>query len=103
MAEAKYDSVTIDIDAVGTTHTFKASGKTTIFDGYTVLYNNSSADESEEENGKLPVVESGEKLLKKEFKQSKNIPSPLHVLQSRVLLRRWKIKALEDLRHIRQQ
>lgn len=91
MAEAKYDSVTIDIDAVGTTHTFKASGKTTIFDGYTVLYNNSSADESEEENGKLPVVESGEKLLKKEFKpEQKYTKPPARFTESSL------VKAMED-------
>ena len=91
MAEAKYDSVTIDIDAVGTTHTFKASGKTTIFDGYTVLYNNSSADEGEEENGKLPVVESGEKLLKKEFKpEQKYTKPPARFTESSL------VKAMED-------
>ena len=91
MAEAKYDSVTIDIDAVGTTHTFKASGKTTIFDGYTVLYNNSSADEGEEENGKLPVVESGDKLLKKEFKpEQKYTKPPARFTESSL------VKAMED-------
>ncbi len=75
MAEAKYNSVTIDINAEGTTYNFKATGKTLLFDGYTVLYNNASED-AEENVEKLPNVEVDEKLDLKEFKSEQKFTKP---------------------------
>lgn len=78
MAEARYDSVNIDIEAVGTNRVFKAVGKTMLFDGFTVLYNNTPVtdDNSEEQENKLPSVAVGEKLDNKELKPEQKFTKP---------------------------
>lgn len=78
MAEARYDSVNVDIEAVGTNRTFKAVGKTMLFDGFTVLYNNTPASEEnqDEQNNKIPSVEVGEKLEKTDLKPEQKFTKP---------------------------
>lgn len=78
MAEAKFDSVNVDISAVGTKRVFKAVGKTMIFDGFTVLYNNAPVgDDAENEvDNKIPQVTEGEKLENKELKPEQKFTKP---------------------------
>ena len=59
MANAVYDTVSVDIDADG--YTFKASGFTVKFDGFTVLYVEGK-DEEEEKEGALPQLEKDDVL-----------------------------------------
>ncbi len=90
MAEAKYNSVNVDISAEGTKHIFKATGKTLLFDGYTVLYNNAT-DDSEENVEKLPNMKVGEKLNLKEFKPEQKFTKPPARFTESSL-----VKAMED-------
>ena len=90
MAEAKLNTVNVDIEAIGTEHTFKAVGKTLLFDGYSVLYNNAS-DDSEEQVSKIPNLEIGEKVNCKEFKpEQKFTKPPARYTESSL------VKAMED-------
>lgn len=73
MAEAKYDTMTIEIAAGECT--FKAVGKTLLFDGYTAVYSTPS-EESEEESGMLPVIEVGDELKLIEFKPEQKHTKP---------------------------
>ncbi len=61
MAEAQYNSM--QIEAVSSGYTFKASGKALLFAGYTAAYQSFSDADAEEENQKLlPPVQEGDAL-----------------------------------------
>ena len=62
MSDAKYNSVQLDIENSG--FNFKASGKTLLFKGFTVVYDDFRKDEVGEEgnSGLLPDLKEGEKL-----------------------------------------
>ncbi len=61
MNEAKYDSVAVDVSAGE--YGLKTSGKTLIFKGYTVVYDDTKKEEDEESgNALLPVLDNGEEL-----------------------------------------
>ena len=90
MAEARFNTVNVDIEAVGTLHTFKAVGKTLLFDGYSTLYNNAT-DDSDEQVSKIPALEIGEKLNCLEFKpEQKFTKPPARYTESSL------VKAMED-------
>ncbi len=62
MSEAKYDSVVVDV-ASGD-YTLRTSGKTLLFKGYTVIYDDTKkAEEDDEENTLLPSLTENEKLI----------------------------------------
>ena len=74
MADAVYDSVSVDIGA--NDYIFKTSGKTLTFKGYTAVYDDTKKEEDEDSgNAMLPPLVDGEKLnlvaLKKEQKFTK--------------------------------
>ncbi len=77
MAEAKYNSMRIDVDAAGCT--FKASGKAMLFAGYTAAYTETPKDDEEEESKKLfPPVNEGDRLnLEQLTKEQKFTRPPL--------------------------
>lgn len=60
MTAAVYDTVTADTTSAG--YVFRASGSRVSFKGYTVLYDESSDDSSEELKNRLPELEEGEVL-----------------------------------------
>lgn len=61
MSEAKYDSVSVEVGAGE--YTLKTSGKTLIFKGYTVVYDDTKKDEDEDSgNALLPALADNEKL-----------------------------------------
>ena len=68
MADSTYNSVVVDIESGD--YSFRTTGKTPVFDGFTVVYNNdkkkkeesSDSDDSEGENVKVPELEKGELL-----------------------------------------
>ncbi len=74
MAEAKYDSVSVEVGA--SDYLFKTSGKTLVFKGYTVIYDDTKKEE-DDENGDalLPALSENELLqlvsLNKEQKFTK--------------------------------
>ena len=74
MAEAKYDSVQVEVGA--SEFTLKTSGKTLIFKGYTAVYDDTKKEEDDESgNALLPSLSDGELLklvsLNKEQKFTK--------------------------------
>ncbi len=62
MSEAKYDSVVVDV-ASGD-YTLRTSGKTLLFKGYTIVYDDTKkAEEDDEENALLPNLTENERLI----------------------------------------
>lgn len=60
MAPAKFDTTSVDI-AVGP-GTFRASGQVQVFAGFLAVYEEDVDDAEDEDNAKLPLLESGETL-----------------------------------------
>ncbi|MGN0813611.1 MAG: type I DNA topoisomerase [Candidatus Coproplasma sp.] len=77
MAEAQYNSM--QLEAVSAGYTFKASGKSLIFAGFTAAYQNVATDGDEEESSKLlPPLQEGDKLnLNSLVKEQKFTRPPL--------------------------
>ncbi len=75
MIEAKYDSVVVDV--VNGDYTFRTSGKTLLFKGYTAVYDDTKVDDSEESgNALLPSMTEGEKLLLKKLTKEQKFTKP---------------------------
>ncbi len=73
MAACVQDTVTVDI--VGGDYLFKSSGFTVKFDGYTVLYEESKDDESEE-GGAIPPLKQDDKLKLKALVPNQHFTQP---------------------------
>ncbi len=62
MSEAKYDSLSVDVGCGD--YTLRTSGKTLLFKGYTVVYDDTKkVEEDDEENALLPNLVENEKLI----------------------------------------
>ena len=92
MAEAQYDSVAVEVTAGE--YGFKTSGKTLIFKGYTVVYDDTKkaeADDDESGNALLPPMETGASLnLKALGKEQKFTKPPVRYTEATL------IKHMED-------
>lgn len=73
MTNVVYDAVSATIDA--NSYTFKATGSTVKFDGFTILYTE-GADQKEEAEKKLPKLENGDVLKLKELKEEQKFTQP---------------------------
>ncbi len=62
MAPAKFDAVSVDLSVGSDANLFRASGQTLVFPGFIAVYMESSDDEEEEGESKLPHLETGEVL-----------------------------------------
>ena len=74
MANAVYDSVSVEIGAGG--HEFRASASELKFSGYTALYEESRDDEKEEKATKLPPLTQGQELLLDSFAPEQHFTQP---------------------------
>ncbi|MBE5738340.1 MAG: type I DNA topoisomerase [Clostridiales bacterium] len=81
MTPATFDSVAVEID--NNDYTFKCTGKTPVFDGYTVLSQTtkkakqpSEDDEAEGVNNKLPEMNEGDELTFKEMATNQKFTKP---------------------------
>ncbi len=76
MSEAKYHSMSVDVDCAG--YGFKVSGKTPLFKGYTAVYSSyvDDSEKSEEQNNKLPEMETGDILTLIEHKYEQKFTKP---------------------------
>lgn len=88
MSEAKYNSVSVEVEAGD--YGFKVNGKTPLFKGYTAVYS-SYVDESKEDddqNAKLPEITEGEtlKLVEHKFEQKFTKPPARYTEASLVKL-----------------
>ena len=90
MAEAKYDSVSVDVKAGD--YGFKTGGRTLVFKGYTVVYDDTKKEEDDESgNALLPQLSEGEKLnLKALTKEQKFTKPPIRYTEATL------IKNMED-------
>ena len=74
MANAVYDSVSVEIEANG--HEFRASASDLKFSGYTALYEESRDDEREEKAVKLPHLTEGQTLALDSFSPEQHFTQP---------------------------
>ncbi len=76
MAEAQYNSMQVETQAAG--YTFKASGKSLLFAGYTAAYQDVKKEsEDEEESAKLlPPLQEGDKLNLNDFNKEQKFTRP---------------------------
>ncbi len=75
MAEAKYNSVAVDISAGR--YGFKVNGKTPLFAGYTAVYNTYVEEKDDDENQtRLPELSEGQKLAFVEYKYEQKFTKP---------------------------
>ncbi|MCD8307319.1 MAG: type I DNA topoisomerase [Clostridia bacterium] len=91
MAPAKYDSMQIEASAGGVT--FKASGRSMIFAGYTAAYQDVKADTEEDEPSQklLPPLEEGDRLTTLGLKKDEKFTAPPKRYTDASL-----VKAMED-------
>ena len=73
MTNVVYDAVSATIDA--NSYTFKATGTSVKFDGFTILYTEGT-DKKEEAEKKLPKLEKGDILKLKELKEEQKFTQP---------------------------
>ena len=90
MAEAQYDSVSVEVGAGD--YGLKTSGKTLIFKGYTIIYDDTKKDEDEDSgDALLPALIDGETLkLNKISKEQKFTKPPVRYTEASL------IKHMED-------
>lgn len=62
MAPAKFDAVSVDLSVGSDANLFRATGQTLVFPGFIAVYMEGSDDEEEEDESKLPHLETGEVL-----------------------------------------
>jgi DNA topoisomerase-1 len=62
MAPAKFDAVSVDLSVGSDANLFRATGQTLVFPGFIAVYMEGSDDEEEEDESKLPNLETGEVL-----------------------------------------
>ena len=74
MANAVYDSVSVDIDAAG--HSFRANSSSLKFSGYTAVYEEGKDDEKEEKESPLPALQEGEVLILRDFSPDQHFTQP---------------------------
>ena len=75
MADAKYDSVSVDVNCNG--YTFRTSGKTLLFKGYTAVYDDTKKEEDEESgNVLLPTLNENEYLILESFSKEQKFTKP---------------------------
>ncbi|HOW27652.1 MAG TPA: type I DNA topoisomerase [Elusimicrobiota bacterium] len=74
MAEAVYDTVTVDIAA--SDYLFRAAGRTLKFNGFLVIYEETDDSPKENEPAVLPVLTAGDLLALKELKPEQHFTEP---------------------------
>ena len=85
MSEAKYDSMVVEVGA--NDYAFRTSGKTLLFKGYTVVYDDTKKEEDEESgNALLPNLIDGELLnLKNLLKEQKFTKPPVRYTEATLI------------------
>jgi DNA topoisomerase-1 len=74
MSDATYNSLSVDLESNG--YKFKTTGRALIFEGYTAVYNNQTADDESQDSAKLPNIESGDKFFAEETKPEQKWTKP---------------------------
>ena len=74
MANAVYDSVSVEIDAAG--HSFRTSSSSLKFSGYTAVYEEARDDDKEEKTSPLPPLTEGQTLELQGFDEEQHFTQP---------------------------
>ena len=74
MANAVYDSVSVEVEAAG--HSFRASSSSLKFSGYTAVYEEGKDEEKEEKEAKLPELSQGQSLQCRGFDREQHFTQP---------------------------
>ena len=75
MTEAQYNTMQIEAESAG--YTFKASGKSLLFAGYTAAYQDASREKDEDEEAKLlPPLKEGDALILRDFSKEQKFTRP---------------------------
>ena len=74
MANAVYDSVSVEVEAAG--HSFRASSSSLKFSGYTAVYEEGKDEEKEEKEAKLPEITQGQSLQCRGFDREQHFTQP---------------------------
>ena len=74
MANAVYDSVSVEVEAAG--HSFRASSSSLKFSGYTAVYEEGKDEEKEEKEAKLPELTQGQSLQCRGFDREQHFTQP---------------------------
>lgn len=76
MSEAKYNSVSVEVNAGD--YTLSVKGKTPLFAGYTVVYNGyvEQSEDDDQDGKRLPAMEEGDALTKLEYKFEQKFTKP---------------------------
>ncbi len=74
MANAVYDSVSVEVAAAG--HSFRASSSSLKFSGYTAVYEEGRDEDKEEKEAKLPPLAEGQALNSRGFEQQQHFTQP---------------------------
>jgi DNA topoisomerase-1 len=62
MSAAQFDTVSVDFSVADTRHLFRANGQVLAFAGFIAVYQENQDDSTEEQDARLPALETGEKL-----------------------------------------
>ena len=74
MANAVYDSVSVEVEAAG--HSFRASSSSLKFSGYTAVYEEGKDEEKEEKEATLPELTEGQSLQCRGFDKEQHFTQP---------------------------
>ena len=74
MANAVYDSVSVEAEAAG--HSFRAGSSSLKFSGYTAVYEEGRDEEKEEKEDKLPPLAEGQRLNSRSFDRQQHFTQP---------------------------
>ncbi len=74
MTPATFNSVVVEISAAN--YTFKATGRTLLFAGYTKVYKEHSAQDKEAQEGDIPELIAGQELICREIKTEQKFTKP---------------------------
>src|SRR5690606_17171153 len=74
MTAAVYETMSVHI--LGGKYLFKANGSRMVFPGFTIVYQEGSDDEKEEEDIMLPMLKEGQTLQLKEFVPEQHFTKP---------------------------
>lgn len=74
MANAVYDSISVDVDA--DVYNFRANCSSMKFPGYTAVYEEGKDEEKEEKNSPLPMMQEGQRLLKDSVDKEQHFTQP---------------------------
>ena len=92
MANAVYDNLAVDIESAG--YLFRAGSSVMKFPGYTAVYEETSDEEQKSAEGKLPLLEEGERLQAERLSREQQFTQPPARYTEATLIRAMEEKGI---------